>query len=691
MKMRRATKETTNPTVTTMNKDFQTIFDRLHDFDCAITGSALRDFEAAKDIDVLFKSTQDFRQLAAEMSVPYRGGFDSGGHCVHSLRYNMDGVQKQLNLIQRSDVENFEQWPHEVLLRDGSTLNKGQFHTKTPKQPPRKTKHSKEDDLDDLPPEHIARCCWCGSALVSEEKKEEFGPEPPAWCSGSEKCRKRQMDSGITETVDGVVRWLFLPTPRQVECMTSRVKNLFVWGNRGGGKSVCMRWLCHALAVAIPGFKYSILRTSFVELNKNHLIFLEDEMERMGGTYHKTDHICYYSNGSIGFYSQCETDDDVKKILGAEVALIIFDEAPTFQWDHMRLIAASVRVPKTYRIRPMVRYLGNPIGESIDELFAYCVDKDVKHDEDDEYDPKDWDAIEMRLEDNPHLDYKDYRKQFSGLKKHIRQAWLHGVRAEENSLFEFFPTKFNKSTGDIEPYHVIDEMPTLADGTPVVYFDHEYENDDGSLGKWIHPDWVRIYRAYDHGFKPDPAVCLWFAIIGRLIVCFKEEQWSEVIAPDIAKEIVAESKGMWVVTTYNDPSIDIKTGHDIYTTKQAMENAGVPMDNGVNDRALFADVIHRILGEEIGPHRPRMVFLKSGCPNLIKFLPRMKWDKHDPSKMADHKHDHWPVAFAYFAMSQIPTTAPGESVRKRKWMQPKKKKNFRGMMTHKRRGRFYGR
>jgi len=43
---------------------------------------------------------------------------------------------------------------------------------------------------------------------------------------------------------------------------------------------------------------------------------------------------------------------------------------------------------------------------------------------------------------------------------------------------------------------------------------------------WHYPDWVKIYRSYDHGIRPDPAVCLWFAIIGRMIIAFKEKTWT---------------------------------------------------------------------------------------------------------------------------------------------------------------------
>lgn len=471
------------------------------------------------------------------------------------------------------------------------------------------------------------------------------------------------MDCGLSIDKEGVKTWLFLPTPRQAETAMATEPNLFVWGNRGGGKSHAWRWICHMLAIAIPGFKYAILRTSFPELMKNHLIYLEEDMNKLGGEaegfrYHKTDHVCYYPNGSIGFYAQCANDADVKKVLGAEVGLVVFDEAPTFQWEHMRLIAASIRVPAGSGLVPMTRYLGNPIGESIDELWRYFIDKDVDLSSDPEYRPQDWRAIEMRIEDNPYLDKKQYWKQFSGLPAHFLKAWREGVRVEENTLFQFFPTLEGK------PFHVINEVPRFSDGVPLFWVDKE--------GTYHFPDWVRIYRAYDHGFWPDPAVCLWFAVYGKRILCFKEMTWYRTLAADIARIVVGESKGMRVVTSYCDPSIDIESGSDILTILQKMENAGMPMDKSVNNREYFADAIHSGLDELVAPGIPRLQFLSHGCPNTIKYLPRMKFDEKNPAAMADHRFDHWPIALAYFLMSQIPVTKESEgSTTPRRWQLPK--------------------
>jgi len=649
------------PKLSPMRDEFRTIFRRLSDFDIAITGSALRDFDAARDVDIVFPASQDFKQLAAELGIPYHGGFDGDGGRVHSLHYKMDGIAKDLNLIQRDDIEEPQDWPYMTLMRSERVYNDGKFFDKAARQAKKGTVAESADDVLPLDDDGEVRCCWCDGPLVIDEDRI-------AWCLNHE-CRQRQLGCAVSVGEGESLKYLFVPTPRQTECMECDTKNLFVWGNRGGGKSVMMRWMCHALAIAIPGFKYAILRTSFPELMKNHLSFLETEMtelggEKMGFRYNKTDHVCYYPGGSMGFYAQCANDADVKKILGAEVALVVFDEAPTFAWEHMRLIAGSVRATVGSGLKPMLRYLGNPIGESIDELWKYFIDKEVNPADDSEYRPAQWHAIEMRIQDNPHLDRKEYWSQFAGLPKHWIKAWKDGIRIDENALFEFYPTL------DGKPYHVIKTVPKFADGTPLFTVD--------VTGTYHFPEWVRIYRAYDHGFWPDPACCLWFAVYGRRVLCFKELTWYRTLAKTIGETVASESKGMRVVTTYCDPSIDIDEG-DVETIKEKIENGGkFPMDCSTNNREYFADAIHNALGEKVAEDIPRLQFLDQRCPMTVKWLPRMKFDEKNPAALADHKHDHWIVALAYFLMSQIPTTEPSQSAKPRRWQLPKKNRRSAG-------------
>lgn len=460
-------------------------------------------------------------------------------------------------------------------------------------------------------------------------------------------------------------------SPAQQEYILSTEPNVWFWGNRGGGKSLTARWTCHARAMSYPGYRYAILRTSFPELIKNHLIYLDAEMEALGGDYHGSKFIARYPNGSLGFYMQAETDQQVRNALGVEMMECVFDEAPTFKWDHIVMISSSIRVPPNVGLTPLKRLLGNPTGPCIDEIWKYFVDKDVDLEDDRTYQPEEWRSIYIDMRDNKDLDVEAYTKQLgAGLPLHLRKAWLDGEKYDYGQLFEVLKYAKHQDTGEPildeqgrqKPYHVIHELPAVG-GKPVVYFDHD-------KGRWIHPDWVRIFRAYDHGYWPDPAVCLWIAEVGRQLVVFKEKVWWKDVAKDIAEDIVGESKGMNVVTTYCDPSIDVQNGADIVTIRDTFELNGVPMDPSVNNREYYAHAINSALKMEVEPHVPRLRLYQPGCPYLAKYLPQMRYDERNTQAMADHKHDHAPVALAYFLMSVMPIgeRTPLSGTKLPKWM-----------------------
>jgi hypothetical protein len=437
--------------------------------------------------------------------------------------------------------------------------------------------------------------------------------------------------------------------------------NVFLWGNRGGGKSRLVRSFLHAVAMACPGFKYVVVRRNMPDLRKNHLIYVSSEMRRLGGSFHDTFGIAHYNNGvnggqeSLGFFLQCEDEKDAEKIVGAEAAVLFVDEATQIRWDLLRMLGGSMRVPKdaagnSAPYRTMTIYGGNPVGESTEEIWNYFVDHVVDPELDPEYNPADFLAIEIHRASNPSVDEEEYRKQFVGLAPHYRKAWQDGVRMESRALFDV------KKTKDEKPYHYIQELPTI-DGVPL-----------------LKVPWIQVYRAFDMGYFPDPAVCVWLAVVGRRVIAIHEETWFKTIAKDLAAKMIETTKELVgetaVAMTYVDPQINIKTGSDSVTIMDTLEMHGVPCEASINDRILYADAIHSLLGEEVEPGVPRFQVYEPGCPMLAKYLPKMRWDEKNPRKMADHKFDHWPIVVAYWAISSgvLSSSAAETTTRRAAWM-----------------------
>lgn len=475
------------------------------------------------------------------------------------------------------------------------------------------------------------------------------------------------MSNGIyMADADGNPICLYEPTPKQLEYHLATQANVLFWGGRGSGKSMCGRWDAHMRALSYPGFTYCILRRTYPELQRSHLVHINREMKQLGGTFHNTDHIATYPNGSRGFFSHCATEDDVLNLLSAEFALMVFDELSTFEWEMFTKLSASVRVPVGSKLTAMVRGLTNPLGPSAQKILEYFVSKVVDPEEDPDYNPYDWFSIHANLIDNPYLDRDQYKKRFSGLPAHVRKAWVDGEFILENALFDFRPTQ--TIDGVSKPFHVVPDID-LAKILPA----------------------ATIYRAIDNGWFPDPTVILWIAHLGNRHIVFHEETVTRTTAAETALLIhqvdreLAEKVGphfqLKVAMTYCDPSMDINTTADIRTIKETYEANGIPMECSINNREQFASVMHNTLAEMASEDLPRIQFYnngKEGCPLLVRSIPQMRYDQKRPKAMADHKDDHWVVACCYYLMSH--SADPRQSIvgpeGQRPWMKPKTDKRF---------------
>ena len=293
----------------------------------------------------------------------------------------------------------------------------------------------------------------------------------------------------------------------------------------------------------------------------------------------------------------------------------------------------------------------------------------------------DWECIDIHRKDNPSLDEDEYLKQLGPIPPAFRAAWIDGVRMDARTLFEVHKTVDQGLLTDHggqkrltplpasllgQSYHYIQELPTVG-GQPMLAV-----------------DWIQVYRAYDHGFFPDPAVCLWIAVLGKRIIAFHEETWFRTPPKEIAKllkESTTELLGETAVAmTYADPDIDVR-GRADHTVRDVLEMEGIPIECSVNDRVLYADMIHALLGEELEPGVPRFQVYEPGCPLLAKYLPKMRWDEKNPRKMADHKFDHWVVCLAYFAISSgvLSVSARPEVSARPAWMDWIEESNRRGL------------
>jgi hypothetical protein len=207
-------------------------------------------------------------------------------------------------------------------------------------------------------------------------------------------------------------------------------------------------------------------------------------------------------------------------------------------------------------------------------------------------------------------------------------------------------------------WHVIDDIPTLQ-GQPIINF-----------------PWLNVYRSLDWGFFPDPAVCLWTAVLpDKREIVFKERTWKRTLAGKVAEEMKRESYGMKIVDTFCDSTMFIKHGETDFSIGEIMEASGVPLTQSISRRDLLGYAIHQHLNTIIDG-LPQLQIVRGmgpyGCKELIRTLPQIRMDPTDPTKMAEGD-DHWVIALAFFcAGGAVPAQDPVvEEIPF--WMRPKRR------------------
>src|SRR5262245_11814127 len=101
---------------------------------------------------------------------------------------------------------------------------------------------------------------------------------------------------------DGSLDILYNPFTKQEDFHSRTETNVVYLGARGTGKSLALRMEAHARALTFPGFRYALVASTYSDLEKLHIGFLDAEMAKFGDKnssyYHQTKRIAYYPNGS---------------------------------------------------------------------------------------------------------------------------------------------------------------------------------------------------------------------------------------------------------------------------------------------------------------------------------------------------------------------------------------------------------
>jgi phage terminase large subunit len=227
--------------------------------------------------------------------------------------------------------------------------------------------------------------------------------------------------------------------PRQKQFHRSRAKYRLFGGAAGPGKTKALLWEAIGQANEVAGCDTLLLRRTFPELESSLLSqFRRDVPRSLYESYNASKHVVTWTNGSTTRFGYCRNENDVYQYQGAEFLFIGIDELTHFTLKQWQFLTSRNRCPsKVYsdgknagkRIVPCMAGATNPGNIGHAWVKALWVDHQppAGFERTDLYDPRDYEFIRARLDDNPiYASDAEYRRALEALPEHLRRAFLDG-------------------------------------------------------------------------------------------------------------------------------------------------------------------------------------------------------------------------------------------------------------------------
>jgi len=439
--------------------------------------------------------------------------------------------------------------------------------------------------------------------------------------------------------------------PKQALAFHSGATEVLYGGAKGGGKSFLFRTSAIRWCLEIGGVQVYLFRRTLADLRRNHmegpksLPALLREHIASGHVKYVSQHNQYeFWNGSILHLCYCEAEGDVENYQGAEIHVLIPDEATHYTDYQYRYLRAQVRraglvVPPQYEKRiPRIELGANPgsVGHAwVKRTFIS---------------PKPameiWRApaeeggmlrqfIPAKLADNPHLsrDDPEYADRLRGMgNDDLVRAMLDGDwDIVAGQAFE----KLRRNVHCIEPFTPPEDwlcFGSLDWGSSRPF----------SFGLWTvaNGDTLPDGRVYRRG-----AIIRWKEVYGWN---GKANEGLRMEVEEVAKAIKACVGDRHLAYASADPSMWKVDGGPSHA--ETMNRHGVVLRRADNSRhAGYLEVRNRIAGDDEGP----MLYATRNCHDgFWRTMPDLVMDEADTEDVDTDTEDHAYDDTRYACMSR---------------------------------------
>lgn len=448
--------------------------------------------------------------------------------------------------------------------------------------------------------------------------------------------------------VNGVT--VYKPLPKQRLYHESPAPYPLFGGSKGCGKSKALRFDCYIPCLQVPKMKCLILRRMKKEMQRSHLRFVPEEAQALGAIFKPNEIgagvVHFPSTKALVEFGHCTHENDIEQYLSAEYDRIEIDEIVTFTEDMYLAISTCARttIPN---LDPRVGGGTNPTtGKKHIGYWAKrrWILKDVTLDEDEDYNPDDYEYIPALPTDNPYLNQEKYRRQLNRLRPSMRAAYRDGDwDASEDGFFSEF-RKLDKPPLCPDCDEALQEGYCVKccarkDGVPRKAHVVEFP--------WFPPA-VPRHCGFDWGYMTDEGVNLWavYADDGHLYIedefVFNGTHRERYVVKEIAQQLAAKNhqRRLEIRRIYCDPKMDAAEGHESVETKldTFRKHVKASCERGERDRENGWARLRAWLRN----HPDGTPFLKvhPRCKNLIRALGEASVDEHNDEDCDTHGFDH---------------------------------------------------
>lgn len=442
------------------------------------------------------------------------------------------------------------------------------------------------------------------------------------------------MRSSSGERVSGMERIHLEYTDRQYAFLNATADEVLYGGAAGGGKSFGQFLDTVIYAGKYPGSKQIVFRRTYPELEMSIIRTFLEVLPKDFFKYNASKHVGRFPNGSVVDFGYIDKETDVYRYQSTEFDVIRFDELTHFT-EYMYLYLLS-RLRGAKPFPRSVKSSTNPGGVGHTWVKARFIDPAPPNQVFDGYDEKGVYTgsrvfLPAKVQDNTFLMENDpeYLRQLENMNERDKKALLYG----EWDLFDgqYFDN-FKREVHVVKPFLEKGKIPN---------------------------DW-EFYISLDYGLDMLAAYVVGVAPGNKFYVVDEfydgmdhpNKGHKGLIVSEAAQAIKKLREGYPIRRHFAPPDLWAKTKDTGKSIAELFYENGVPLFRVDNNRVNGWMVLKEMLKpyeDETGETTARLKIF-SNCRHLIRTLPAVAVDDHNPNDVAKEPHEltHAPDAIRYF-------------------------------------------